>query len=58
MLTFIILQQTGALLVDVVSRADGKTRELVFKAWDRAEQAVYGRTKSRKRWSLFRVKPS
>jgi HAD superfamily hydrolase (TIGR01549 family) len=30
-------------LVDVVSRADGKTRELVFKAWDKAEQAVFGR---------------
>lgn len=30
-------------LVDVVSRADGKTRELVFAAWDRAELAVSGR---------------
>jgi HAD superfamily hydrolase (TIGR01549 family) len=30
-------------LVDVVSKADGKTKELVFRAWDRAEQAVFGK---------------
>jgi phosphoglycolate phosphatase-like HAD superfamily hydrolase len=30
-------------LVDAVSGANGKTRELVFKAWDKAEKAVSGR---------------
>ncbi len=30
-------------VVDVVSKADGKTKEVVFKAWDKAEQAVSGR---------------
>ncbi len=31
-------------LVDVVSKAKGKTKQLVFEAWDKAEQAVLGRT--------------
>ncbi len=30
-------------LVDVVSRADGKMREMVFAAWDRAELAIVGK---------------
>jgi HAD superfamily hydrolase (TIGR01549 family) len=30
-------------LVDAVSRVDGKTKKLVFTAWDRAELAVTGR---------------
>jgi len=30
-------------IVDAVSRVDGKTRELVFGAWDRAELAVSGK---------------
>jgi len=31
-------------VVEVVSRTDGKTRELVFNAWDRAELAVASNT--------------
>ena len=30
-------------LVDVVSRADDKTRSIVFKAWERAELAIVGK---------------
>jgi phosphoglycolate phosphatase len=30
-------------LVDVISRADERTRALVFKAWDKAEAAVSGK---------------